>query len=207
MEKELNYKLTGENTELVKGESSQKAIENQEPKGSITNTVTVNEVKELDKKNDNRQDADIERLEQELPEKIEQGIESSLVNGSLKTVLQNKSLSVSEFPLTSDIDTQHLVVNAGLLPNGDMEDLSESDISKLTLTLNRIINKGWLKVSSTTAIRLTDVFYTNDGIFVVASTITFGSNNTLAAGSSYKIFLDPANALYEYEKCTYSSNS
>lgn len=51
MEKELNYKLTGENTELVKGESSQKAIENQSPKGSVVNTITVNEVKELDKKN------------------------------------------------------------------------------------------------------------------------------------------------------------
>ena len=46
MEKELNYKLTGENTELVKGESSQKAIENQSPKGNVVNTITVEEVKE-----------------------------------------------------------------------------------------------------------------------------------------------------------------
>ena len=51
MEKELNYKLTGENTELVKGESSQQAIENQSPKGNVVNTITVDEVKELDKKN------------------------------------------------------------------------------------------------------------------------------------------------------------
>ena len=50
MEKELNYKLTGENTELVKGESSQKAIENQSPKGSVVNTVTVKEVKEVAEK-------------------------------------------------------------------------------------------------------------------------------------------------------------
>lgn len=50
MEKELNYKLTSENTELVKGESSQKAIENQSPKGNFVNTITVDEVKDIAKK-------------------------------------------------------------------------------------------------------------------------------------------------------------
>ena len=59
---ELNYKLTGENTELIKGESSQKAIENQSPKGNVVNTITVDEVKELDKKADSKQDADFEAL-------------------------------------------------------------------------------------------------------------------------------------------------
>lgn len=131
----------------------------------------------------------------------------SLLDGELKTVLQNKSLSVSDFPLTSDIDNQHDVVNEGKLPNGDMENLTESDIAKLTLTLNRIINKGWLKTSSSNAIRISSVLYSDAGIFVVASNIVFTSTNTLSNGSSYKIFLDPANATYEYTAGSYSSNS
>ena len=45
--KELNYNLTSENTELVKGETSQKAVENTSPKESVVNTITVDEVKDI----------------------------------------------------------------------------------------------------------------------------------------------------------------
>ena len=51
MDKLLDYKLTEAKAELVKGEQSQSAIVNQEAKENITNTITVDEVKELDKKN------------------------------------------------------------------------------------------------------------------------------------------------------------
>ena len=145
--------------------------------------------------------------EDELPEKVESGIEQSLLNGSLKTALQSKALGVSEFPLTSDIDNQHSVVNAGLLPNGDMSDLTESDIEKLTFTLNRIINKGWLKTGTSSAIRLSSVIYGSGMISIVASNVVFTSTNTMLSGASYKVFLDTDNASYEYAQGSYSSQS
>lgn len=46
-EKLLNYKLTEAKAELVKGEQSQSAIVNQEAKVNITNTITVDETKEV----------------------------------------------------------------------------------------------------------------------------------------------------------------
>lgn len=47
---ELDYKLTEAKAELVKGEQSQEAIVNQEPKGNITNTILVEETKAVAKK-------------------------------------------------------------------------------------------------------------------------------------------------------------
>ena len=46
----LDYKLTEAKAELVKGEQSQEAIVNQQPKESVVNTITVDEVKEEVKK-------------------------------------------------------------------------------------------------------------------------------------------------------------
>lgn len=66
MSKQLDYKLTEAKADLVKGEQSQEAIVNQEPKESVVNTISVNEVKEFDKKNDTKQDVDIEEIKNEL---------------------------------------------------------------------------------------------------------------------------------------------
>lgn len=141
--------------------------------------------------------------EAELPEKIEQGIEASLLNGELKTVLQAKTFGIVDFPLTSDIDTQHATVNEGKLPNGDMEELTESQINKIANTMKRIINKGWLK-TSISAINLTSVMYGSDAISIVASSVVF-KNNALSTGQSYRIFLDIANSSYEYSQDSYSA--
>lgn len=143
-------------------------------------------------------------LEQQVPTMVATGIGQSLINGELKTVLQSKTLSVAEFPLTSDIDTQHSVVNAGLLPNGDMEDLSESEIAKITLTLNRIINKGWLKTGTTGAIQICKVMYDPTIISIVANSVVFSDNNTMLSGQSYLITLDIANASYDYAVGSYN---
>ena len=142
--------------------------------------------------------------EAELQEEVAKGINSSLLDGSLKTALQSKSLGVSEFPLTSDIDTQHSVVNAGLLPNGDMEDLTESDIGKLTLTLNRVINKGWLKTGTIGAIRITKVMYDPTVISITASSVVFGGENAMLSAQSYLITLDIANSSYDYAYGSYT---
>ena len=141
--------------------------------------------------------------ETELPEKIEQGIETSLLNGSLKTVLQAKTFGIVDFPLTSDIDNQHATVNEGLLPNGDMSDLTETQINRIANTMKRIINKGWLK-TSISAINLTSVMYGSDAISIVASSVVF-KNNALSTGQSYRIFLDIANSSYEYSQDSYSA--
>ena len=45
--KELNYKLTEAKAEIVDGVREQEAIVNQEPKESVVNTITVEEVKEI----------------------------------------------------------------------------------------------------------------------------------------------------------------
>lgn len=45
-EKVLDYPLTEAKAEIVDGERSQAAIVNQEPKGSVVNTISVKEVKE-----------------------------------------------------------------------------------------------------------------------------------------------------------------
>ena len=200
--KELNYELTSEKTELVKGESSQEAIENTSPKGSVVNTVTVDEVKEMVK--EDIEGADDQYVsERELPSKIEQGIEASLLNGDLKDVIQAKSLNVADFPLSLDIDNQHSTVNEGLLPNGDMEELTETQINRIANTLKRIINKGWLKVSSMRALKLASVIYSTSAISIVATTIVFGDLEILS-GQSYLITLDIDNASYSYRSGSYN---
>ena len=138
-----------------------------------------------------------------LDEKVDEIIDRSLLNGELKRVLQNKTFSVSDFPLTSDIDSQHATVNEGLLPNGDMSGLTESQINRIVLTLNRIINKGWLKVSTLRAIKLTSVMYDATIISIVASTIVFGTSEILS-GKSYLITLDISNSSYSYAEGSYN---
>lgn len=200
--KELNYNLTSENTELVKGETSQKAVENTSPKESVVNTITVDEVKEM--VGEGVEGADDQYVsEKELPGKIEQGIEASLLNGDLKDVLQAKSLSVADFPLTLDIDNQHSTVNEGLLPNGDMEELTETQINKIANTLKRVINKGWLRISTLRSLKLTSIMYNTDVISITASSLVF-SGGAIISGISRLITLDIANASYSYSEGTYT---
>lgn len=104
---------------------------------------------------------------------VERIISDSLINGELNIALQRKTLSVNDFPLTSDFDTQHAVVNVGLLPDDDMSDLSESDVLKLRLTLSRIINKGWLCDGDSKAIKISGVEFTNTRIQITATSVFY----------------------------------
>lgn len=139
-----------------------------------------------------------------LEDVIDNTIEQSLLSGDLKTAFQAKTFGVSDYPLTSDIDSQHSTVNAGLLPNGDLSDLSESDIGKLTLTLNRIINKGWLKVGTIRALKLTSVMHDTTVISIVAGSTVYNASGILSA-VSYLITLDIANSSYSYANATYTA--
>ena len=70
MSKLLDYPLTEAKPEIVDGERSQEAIVMQEAKEGVVNTITVDEVKELDKKNDSKQDLDLEELKKASQNKV-----------------------------------------------------------------------------------------------------------------------------------------
>lgn len=137
---------------------------------------------------------------------INEVINESLLSGTLKTAFQAKTFAVSDFPLTSDIDNQHATVNEGKLPDGNMSDLTESQINRLVVTLNRIINKGWLKTSTLKALKLTSVMYDNTIISIVANSIVFNAIDVggIVSGFSYLITLDIANASYSYSYGSYN---
>lgn len=69
-EKLLNYKLTEAKAELVKGEHSQSAIVNQEAKENITNTITVDEVKGIAKKENEELPESVKTIIKELIESL-----------------------------------------------------------------------------------------------------------------------------------------
>lgn len=133
--KPLDYKA--KELEIKDGVRSQEAIVNQSPKGNVVNTITVNEVKEFDKKNDSKQDVDVEELKKEVAKK------ATIHEFAEGTVLTDKILSEVKSGDIVKVANMEFVANNKV--NQSPRSISGKMLGAVTASSITVISLDWVK--------------------------------------------------------------